>query len=75
MMQLNLMTVFIMQVCIWSIVLYDWKKLKKAPKTDKITVSVILILSFILSILNLENLPGPITVLRYIFNPLARLMQ
>lgn len=74
-MQLDWMTLFILQVCIWSIVLYDWKQLKKAPKTDKITVSVILILSFFLSFLNLENLPGPITLLRYIFEPLGRIMQ
>ena len=74
-MQSDWMTVLILQVCIWSIVLYDWKQLKKAPKTDKITVSVILTLSFILSFLNLENMPGPLTVLRYLFDPLARIMQ
>lgn len=74
-MQLDWMTVFILQVCIWSIVLYDWKQLKKATKTDKFTVSVILILSFILSFINLENMPGPITVLSYLFDPLARIMQ
>lgn len=74
-MQLDWMTVIILQVCIWSIVLYDWKQLKKAPKTDKITVSVILALSFILSFISLENMPGPITVLRFLFDPLARIMQ
>lgn len=74
-MQLDWMTVFILQVCIWSIVLYDWKQLKKAQKTDKITISVLLILSFILSFLNLENMPGPITLLRYLFDPLTRFMQ
>ncbi|MBD8038521.1 hypothetical protein H9635_17385 [Solibacillus sp. A46] len=74
-MQLDWMTIFIIQVCIWSIVLYDWKRLKKAPKTDKITVSVILMLSIILSFINLENMPGPITVLRYLFDPLAKIMQ
>lgn len=74
-MQLDWMTIFIIQVCIWSIVLYDWKRLKKAPKTDKITVSVILMLSIILSFINLENMSGPITVLRYLFDPLAKIMR
>lgn len=74
-MQLDWLTVCILQVCIWSIVLYDWKQLKKAPKTDKITVSVLLVLSLILSFLNLENMPGPITLLRYLFDPLAKFMQ
>lgn len=74
-MLIDWMTVIILQVCIWSIVIYDWKQLKKAPKTDKITVSVILAFSFILSFISLENMPGPITVLRILFDPLARMMQ
>lgn len=73
-MQSDWITVLILQVCICSIVLYDWKQLKKAPKTDKIAASVILILLF-LSFVNLENLPGPITLLRYLIEPLGRTIQ
>ena len=74
-MQLNWTTVFIVQVIIWLIVLFEWKQFKKALKADRITFSVILILSAFMSFFNLENLPGPITLLQYIFGPLGRLME
>ncbi|WP_017753730.1 hypothetical protein [Calidifontibacillus oryziterrae] len=74
-MQLNWTTVFIVQFIIWLIVLFEWKQFKKTLKADRITFSVILILSAFMSFFNLENLPGPITLLQYIFGPLGRLME
>lgn len=74
-MQWNWVTIVMVQVFIWSIVFLEWKQFKKAPKKDKITFSAILLLSAIFSLLHLENLPGPITLLRIIFAPFVRMME
>jgi hypothetical protein len=68
-------TVFVVQVFIWLIVLFEWKRLRNASRADAITFATILTLSALLSFLNLENLPGPITLLQYIFGPLGRIME
>lgn len=74
-MQWGWSTVFAVQVLIWCIVLFEWKRLKKAKLADKIPFAVILMLSAVLSFFNLENLPGPLTLLHYIFGPLGRWME
>ncbi|WP_394236225.1 hypothetical protein [Niallia oryzisoli] len=74
-MQWNWTTVFLVQVVIWFIVLFEWKQLKNRSKADKFTLAGILIISALLSFLNLENVPGPMTFLQYIFGPLGRLME
>lgn len=74
-MQWNWNTVFVVQVLIWLIVLFEWKRLKNASKADRITFAAILILSALMSFFNLENLPGPLTLLQYIFGPLGGIMK
>ncbi|TCN26500.1 hypothetical protein EV146_10321 [Mesobacillus foraminis] len=54
--------------------LFEWKQLKKASKADRITFSSILILSALMSFFNLENIPGPISFLHYLFGPLGRIL-
>jgi hypothetical protein len=66
--------ILLVQVLIWMIVLFEWKNLKKASKANKITFASILMLSMFLSFIKLENLPGPITLLHYIFGPLGWFM-
>ncbi|WP_172799133.1 hypothetical protein [Bacillus sp. FJAT-29814] len=63
------------QVLIWLIVIFEWKRLKKASKADRLTFAVILTLTALMSFFNLETLPGPITLLQYIFGPLGRIME
>jgi len=67
-------TILTVQVIIWLMIVVEWKKLKKAPKANKITFGTILVLISIMSFFNLESLPGPITFLHYIFGPLGRWM-
>ncbi|MBY0098229.1 hypothetical protein [Mesobacillus maritimus] len=67
--------ILLVQVLIWMIVLFEWKNLKKASKANKITFASILILSMILSFAKLEYLPGPITLLHYIFGPWGWFME
>ncbi len=74
-MLVNWNTIFVVQVLIWLIVLFEWKRLKNAPKADKITFVTILILSALLSFFQLDNLPGPMTFLDYIFGPLGKIME
>lgn len=74
-MQWNWTTVMIVQVFIWLIVLFEWRRLKYTSKVDKITFFTILLFSAAMSLFNLENLPGPITLLRFIFGPLGRMME
>lgn len=74
-MQLDWYTVFVVQVFIWLIVLFEWRRIKKGSKADRITFAAILTLSALMSFFNLENLPGPITLLQYIFGPLGRMME
>lgn len=68
-------TVFGIQGLIVIIVLFEWKRLKKASKADIITFSAILLLSEMIAFFNLENVPGPLTLLQYIFGPLSILME
>ncbi|MCM3089749.1 MULTISPECIES: hypothetical protein [unclassified Cytobacillus] len=74
-MQWDWTTIVIVQVLIWLIVIFEWKQLKKSSKTDKITFAAILSISTLLSFFNLEDLPGPISLLHYIFGPLGKMME
>jgi len=71
----NWSTVLTVQAVIWLIVLFEWKHLKKASKGTKITFATLLALAAFMSFINLENTPGPITFLHYIFAPLGKLME
>ncbi|MCM3588391.1 hypothetical protein M3182_22190 [Mesobacillus maritimus] len=68
-------TIFLVQAFIWLIVLFEWKRMKNISKADKITIAAILVLSAMMSFLKVENVPGPITLLHYIFGPLGKLME
>ena len=74
-MPINWTIVLIVQVLIWLIVIFEWKRLKNASKADRIIFVSILILATLMSFFNLENLPGPLTLLQYVFGPLGRIMN
>lgn len=72
---MNWNTVLTVQVFVWLIVLFEWKRLKKLSKADKITFASLIIISVLLSFLNLESLSGPITLLQYILGPFGKMME
>ncbi|MFD2444261.1 hypothetical protein ACFSO7_09810 [Bacillus sp. CGMCC 1.16607] len=57
------------------IVLFEWKKLKSYPKKDKISFFTLLTIACVLSIFDLQNMSGPVTLLEYIFKPLGKFME
>lgn len=57
------------------IVLFEWKKIKNYPKKDKITFFMLLTIVGTLSLFDLPNLPGPVTLLEYIFKPFGKYME
>lgn len=71
----NWNTIFVVLVTLGFIVLFDWSRLKNTTKNEKFTFISILSFCFLMSLLDLENIPGPITLLHYIFGPLENIMQ
>ncbi|WP_102273907.1 hypothetical protein [Cytobacillus massiliigabonensis] len=57
------------------IVIFEWKKIKNCPKKDKITFFTLLTVVGALSLFDLPNLPGPVTLLEYIFKPFGDFME
>lgn len=56
------------------IIVFEWKQIKELPLRGKVSISVILLMCLVLSFFNLEELPGPITVLKQLFGQLGKLM-
>jgi|GEM_PF-968130 len=75
MIHLNWTAFFLVQVCIWFMVIFDWKRMKQAPKKDRILIGSLLAFATFLSLFDLLNMPGPITILRTIFKPLSTLLE
>jgi len=74
-MQWDWKTVFLVQVVVWAIYLFERRQLKNGQKADRITFAAILFFSTLASFMKLETLQGPITLLKYIFGPLGRFME
>lgn len=66
---------FCVLVIIGAIILYEWKKIKTYPKRDKITFFILLLIAGSLSLFDLPNLPGPVTLLESIFRPFGKFME
>lgn len=66
---------FCVLVIIGVIILYEWKKIKTYPKKDRITFFILLIIVGALSLFDLPNLPGPVTLLETIFRPFGNFME
>ncbi|UII57704.1 hypothetical protein LS684_09910 [Cytobacillus spongiae] len=62
-------------VVIAIIVLSERRKMKNYPKKDKMVFFILLATAGILSLFDLPNLPGPVTLLEYIFKPFGRFME
>ncbi|WP_313803438.1 hypothetical protein [Cytobacillus sp.] len=66
---------FCVMVIIGAIILYEWKKIKTYPKKDQFTFFILLLLAGTLSLFDLPNLPGPVTLLENIFRPFGKFME
>ncbi len=62
-------------VLVGLIILFEKNRLMGLKKVEKIIFVSILIVSVGLSFFNLEKVPGPTTLLHYIFGSLGKFMQ
>ncbi|MFD2371549.1 hypothetical protein ACFSO0_16605 [Brevibacillus sp. GCM10020057] len=58
-----------------TMILFEWRRLSKLPKRDKVAFISLVIIAWGLSMFDLQQLPGPTTVLQAIFKPLERLLE
>ena len=54
---------------------FEWPKLKAKPVRDKAVFISLLLLVWILSMLDLPSMPGPTTLLLFIFKPFRGLVE
>lgn len=57
------------------LILFEWPRMKKVPKKDKVVFFVLIFLAWILSLQDLPNLPGPATALNALFKPLGSVLE
>lgn len=62
---------FVTGLCILVIVLLQWRMIKQSPQKDKIVFGLLLATGWILSLFDLREIAGPVTVLKAIFLPIA----
>lgn len=53
----------------------EWRKLKQNPKRDRAAFVTLLILIWLMSMMDIINMPGPNRMLAFIFKPLMGLVQ
>lgn len=54
---------------------YDWPRMKAKPSKDKAALAALLLIGWLMSLLNLEDTPGPATLLEAIFKPFRGLVE
>lgn len=57
-----------------AILLLQWPRIKKASMKDKTVFLILLLFGWGLSLLDLPNIEGPMTLMRFHFKPFAPLM-
>lgn len=58
-----------------AIFLWQWSKMKQHPKKDKGTFIVLLLIGLMLSIFNLQQIPGPVSWVSALFRPLGKFLE
>lgn len=56
-------------VVILLIIFWGWPRIKDYPKKDRIAFMTLLCIGGILSLFDLPNIPGPVTLLETFFKP------
>lgn len=57
------------------IVLFEWPRMKDHPRRDKITFAGLLLIGWVLSLFDLQNLAGPSTFVEMIFKPISVILE
>jgi hypothetical protein len=57
------------------LILFQWAILKKLPKKDMLAFYILLIMGLGLSIFDLPNMPGPLTIIEAIFKPFGQIFK
>jgi multisubunit Na+/H+ antiporter MnhB subunit len=57
------------------IFLFERPRLKPDQKREKRSLVTLLVICWILSMFDLPNLPGPTTLIEFIFKPLVKLLE
>ncbi|MGC5328085.1 hypothetical protein [Brevibacillus sp. SYSU BS000544] len=57
------------------IVLFEWPRMKNHPKRDKIAFAGLLLIGWVLSMLDLQNMAGPNTLVEMIFKPISVILE
>ncbi|MGG1253365.1 hypothetical protein ABE205_24670 [Brevibacillus agri] len=54
---------------------FEWPRLSRLPGRDKVSFITLLFTGWVLSLLDLPNLPGPTTLINAIFKPLGQFLE
>ncbi|MEV5028313.1 hypothetical protein [Paenibacillus sp. LPE1-1-1.1] len=54
---------------------FEWPRMKAKPAKDKAALVSLLLIGWVLSMLDLPNMPGPTTLLEVIFYPFRGLIE
>lgn len=70
-------TILGVTVCIFLFTLYEWPKMEKNQKKEKVTFGILTILGWLLAILLLffPDIPGPTQMINSLFKPLSHLLE
>jgi hypothetical protein len=58
-----------------AIAAYEWPRMKKHPKKDKASFVVLLSAGWILAQFDLQNMAGPVTILKAMFEPFSKMLN
>ncbi|MGN7470575.1 hypothetical protein [Brevibacillus sp. SAFN-007a] len=53
----------------------EWPRLARLPRRDKAAFVILLVVGWVLSLMDLRNLPGPTTFINAIFKPLGQYLE
>jgi hypothetical protein len=56
-------------------ILYEWPKIKKSPKKDKVAFCTLLIIGWGLAMFDLPNIAGLPTLIESIFKPIGTMLE
>jgi hypothetical protein len=62
-------------IIIAVIILFQWPKMKQHPKKDKMAFFMLLLFAWVLSMFDLPNMAGPVTLIEALFKPVGQFME
>ncbi|KQL49903.1 hypothetical protein AN963_09505 [Brevibacillus choshinensis] len=57
------------------LILYEWPRVKKLPKKDKVVFLTLVFMAWVLSMFDLPNVPGPTTLVQALFKPFGIVLE